>query len=312
LPLPHVARWFLCLAWVSACVLAQTPPPQGQPGRGPVDAWAGKKHLLVIADPEEWYGVQNYHHQAASHAMAVIDKIGRESGVYVSMLRTDQKLLTKAAIPGTNVKTLDYFDAIFYMGEGPWMISDKQRADLLSFVHDDGKGFFAAHAGNGGSLILWPDYAAMVGGNLTAEFGSLDMPIIVEDPKFPGMDVFPREFTFRDQFTIVGPINGTGATARASPNFSRDKVRVLMRLDGNKIDRANPAFARLAPQFREDNDFPIVWAREYGKGRVFYSSFGHEDTTMDDPRIQKMYLEAIKWLMKISDGDATPRPLPSH
>lgn len=272
------------------------------------DAWAGRKHLLVIADPEEWYGVQNYHHQAASHAMAVIDRIGRDSGVYVTMLRTDQKLLTKAAIPGTNVKTLDYFDAIFYMGEGPWVLSDRQRADLLSFVRDDGKGFFAAHAGNGGSLILWPDYADMIGGNLTAEFGSLEMPIVVEDPKFPGMDAFPREFTFRDQFTIVGPMSGRGATARAAPNFSRGKVRVLMKLDGSKIDRSNPAYARLVAEFREDNDFPIVWAREYGKGRVFYSSFGHEDTTMDDPRIQKMYLDAIKWLMKISDADATPRP----
>jgi type 1 glutamine amidotransferase len=303
---------------VSASVLSQTPPPapapQAQPGRGrgPVDAWAGKKHLLVIADPEEWYGVQNYHHQAASHAMAVIDKIGRESGLYVSMLRTDQKLLTKATIPGTNVKTLDYFDAIFYMGEGPWMISDKQRADLLSFVRDDGKGFFAAHAGNGGSLILWPEYAAMIGGNLTAEFSTVDMPIIVEDPKFPGMDAFPHEFTFKDQFTIVGPIGHKGSTARDSPNFSRDNVRVIMKLDGSKIDPNNPAYARLAPEFREDNDFPIVWARQYGKGRVFYSSFGHEDDTMDDVRIQKMYLGAIKWLMGVVDADATPRPLPSR
>jgi uncharacterized protein len=309
LPLSLIAAVAL-LQWPSS---GQAPAPQAQAGRGAAgaDPWAGKKRLLVIADPVEWYDVQNYHHQAASHAMAVIERIGRESGAYVSMLRTDQRLLTKAAIPGNNVRTLDYFDAIFYMGEGPWMLSVKQRADLLSFVHDDGKGFFAAHAGNGGSLILWPEYADMIGGNLTAEFSSLEMPILVEDPKFPGMDAFAREFTFRDQFTLVGPMGRRGANARTSPNYSRDKVRVLMRLDGSKIDKSNPAIARLAPEFREDNDFPIVWAREYGKGRVFYSSFGHEDDTMDDPRIQKMYLGAIKWLMKLSDGDATPRPLPS-
>jgi uncharacterized protein len=317
LTLSRIASSALCLVAFSSALLSQAPQPgqtpPGQPGRGAgrgqVDPWAGKKHLLVIADPEEWYGVQNYHHQAASHAMATIDRIGRESGAYVSMIRTDMRMITKAPIAGANARNLDYFDAIFYMGEGPWKITDQQKADLLSFVHDDGKGFFAAHAGNGGSLLLWPEYAEMIGGNLTAEFTSLEMPIIVEDPKFPGMDAFPREFRFRDQFTIVGPNDGRGPTARAAPNYSRDKVRVIMRLDGSKIDHADPAYARVAGEFRADNDFPIVWARQYGKGRVFYSSFGHEDETMDDARIQKMYLGALKWVMGIGDADVTPRPL---
>jgi type 1 glutamine amidotransferase len=319
----RITRSIVYSAFFSTALLSQAPQPspaqgqapQAQPGAGrgrggaQVDPWAGKKRLLIIADPQEWYGAQNYHHQAASHAMATMERIGRESGVYVSMIRTDMRLLTKGQIAGANVKTLDYFDAIFYMGEGPWNITDQQKADLLSFVHDDGKGFFAAHAGNGGSLILWPEYADMIGGNLTAEFSTLDMPIIVEDPKFPGMDAFPREFKFKDQFTIVGPKEGKGATARAAPNYSRDKLRVIMRLDASKLDLASPSYARLAPQFRADNDFPIVWAKSYGKGRVFYSSFGHEDDTMDDPRIQKMYLGAIKWLMGMADADVTPRPL---
>jgi type 1 glutamine amidotransferase len=320
LPPSRIACSISCVLLFSAALLSQAPQPGQAPpvqpgrggGRGQVDPWAGKKRLLVIADPEEWYGVQNYHHQAASHAMATIERIGRESGVYVSMIRTDMRMITKAPIAGTNARNLDYFDAIFYMGEGPWNITDQQKADLLSFVHEDGKGFFAAHAGNGGSLILWPEYAEMIGGNLTAEFTSLEMPIIVEDPKFPGMDAFPREFKFRDQFTIVGPADSRGATARAAPNYSRDRVRVIMRLDASKIDEANPAWARVAAEFRADHDFPIVWARQYGKGRVFYSSFGHEDETMDDVRIQKMYLGAIKWIMGMADADVAPRPMPAR
>ena len=37
-------------------------------GREQVEAkaWAGKNKLRVIADPVEWYGANNYHHQAAS------------------------------------------------------------------------------------------------------------------------------------------------------------------------------------------------------------------------------------------------------
>src|SRR5436309_12158964 len=277
---------------------AQTPqaaPAQQQPpspgrghtgaGTGQVDAWHGKTKLLIIADPVEWYGASNYHHQAASHAMAVVQRLGRESGAFVSMIRTDMHLLTKeSGGEGANVRNLNSFDAIFYMGEGPWNITGEQKADLLSFVHDDGKGFFAAHAGNGGHLLLWPEYAEMIGGNLVSEFTTLDMPVILEDASFPGMDAFPATFTFKDQFTIVGG------------NYSREKNHVIMSLDGSKIDRSNPAVARVSSRCREDGDFPIVWAKAYGKGRVFYSSFGHEDLTMDDPRIQKMYLGAIKWV----------------
>ena len=304
-----------CLVLSSITLLSQQPPaPAGQAaqgqqqpqpgrggGRGQVDAWAGRKKLLVITDPVEWYGASNYHHQAASHLMAVVERLGRESGAFYSMIRTDMRLMTKGpAGEGANVRNLNYFDGIFYMGEGPWNITDQQKADILSFVKEDGKGFFAAHAGNGGHLLLWPEYAEMVGGNLVSEFTTLDQPVILESPKFPGADGFPATFTFRDQFTIVGP------------NYSREKNHVIMSLDGTKIDRSNPSVARVASRFREDNDFPIVWAKPYGKGRVFYSSFGHEDTTIDDPRIQKMYLGAIKWILGDVTADITPHPMPKR
>ena len=132
-------------------------------------------------------------------------------------------LLTKQPIAGYNVRNLNNFDAVFYMGEGPWNITDQQKADLLSFVHDDGKGFIAGHAGNGGHLLLWPEYAEMIGGNLVGEFPSADMHIVVEDPNFPGVQGFPREFTFKDQYTIVGP------------NYSRDVDHVIMRMDPSKF-----------------------------------------------------------------------------
>jgi type 1 glutamine amidotransferase len=49
----------------------------------------------------------------------------------------------------------------------------------------------------------------------------------------------------------------------------------------------------------------------YGNGRVFYSTFGHTEQAWDTPAVQTMYLEAIKWALKLTDADVTPRPLPS-
>jgi len=89
-------------------------------------------------------------------------------------------------------------------------------------------------------------------------------------------------------------------------DFSRDRVRVLAHLDANKLDLKNPRV------HRTDRDFALAWARDYGKGRVFYSTFGHREETWDRPDIQKMYTEAIKWAMGMIPGDATPRPMPSN
>ena len=61
---------------------------------------------------------------------------------------------------------------------------------------------------------------------------------------------------------------------------------------------------------RTDGDFPLAWAKTYGAGRVFYGSFAHDAKTWDNPDVYHMYFEAIRWALKLTDGDATPRPYP--
>ena len=58
---------------------------------------------------------------------------------------------------------------------------------------------------------------------------------------------------------------------------------------------------------RTDGDFPLAWAKMYGKGRVFYSSFGHAAATWDNPDVSKMYFEALKWSLGLTTADVTPR-----
>jgi type 1 glutamine amidotransferase len=84
--------------------------------------------------------------------------------------------------------------------------------------------------------------------------------------------------------------------------YSRDKIRVLLRLDVSKMP-PNPDV------HRTDGDFPLAWAKTYGKGRVFYSSLGHAASTWDNPDVYHMYLEALKWSLGLTEADVTPRPL---
>jgi hypothetical protein len=46
-----------------------------------------------------------------------------------------------------NAKNLNYFDAVFLYTQGEFDLTAEQKADLLSFVRDDGKGVLVAHSG---------------------------------------------------------------------------------------------------------------------------------------------------------------------
>ena len=216
------------------------------------------------------------------------------------MIRTDSQLITKGQIVGTgryegrgvNARTLDFYDAIFMLPSGFGTMNEEQKKELLAFVHDDGKGLVVGHA-TGVAFTNWPEFGEMVGGYMDGEFNH-DATVIVEDPKFPGADAFGGlTFKFNDQHPYDGP------------PYSRDKVRVILRLDPASLTEQQRAR-------RPNGDFPVAIAKLYGKGRVFNMGWGHPETTWDDPRFQKFMLEVIKWAIGVTPADVTPRPLPAQ
>lgn len=61
-----------------------------------------------------------------------------------------------------------------------------------------------------------------------------------------------------------------------------------------------------------DRDFAVMWARDYGKGRVLYNGLGHQSEVWERPDIQKMWVDQVQWAMGLVSGDATPRALPAE
>jgi type 1 glutamine amidotransferase len=243
-----------------------------------------RKKILAIGE------VQGFQHDSVSHGLATLERLGRETELWDTYIRTDCQLITKKKLEG-NAKNLDYFDAVVFYTTGELKMDDQQKADLLSFVKDDGKGFIGIHSATD-TFYQWPEYGEMIGGYFDEHpWGTFNAPVIVEDQDFPGMQQFPPEFVILDEIYQY-------------KNYSRDKVRVLMRLDASKLDLTNPKV------HRTDNDFAVGWVKNYGNGRVYYSNLGHREETYDRPDIQKMFNEGIKWALKLADADATPRPLP--
>jgi type 1 glutamine amidotransferase len=243
-----------------------------------------KRRVLAVGDTS----TRTYQHASISHAMATIERLGRQSGLYETVIRTDTQLLTKKRLPGTH--TLDDFDAIFFYSIGEPAMTPDQKADLLSFIREDGKGFVGTHTANN-DFFDWPEYTDLIGGRFDDHPWELfEAPVIVEDPSFPAMKAFPPQFTINDEIYQV-------------KDYSRNRVRVLARLNANELDLGNKRV------HRTDRDFAVAWARSYGKGRVYYSTFGHRPEVWDRKDIQMMYREALKWAMGITEADVTPRPL---
>jgi len=66
-----------------------------------------RKKLLVIGE------TKGFQHDSVSHAMAMFEKLGYDSGLFDVFLKTDTQLITKKKLTG-NAKNLDYFDAVVF------------------------------------------------------------------------------------------------------------------------------------------------------------------------------------------------------
>jgi type 1 glutamine amidotransferase len=243
------------------------------------------KHLLVISQTKGW------EHDSVSDAMVAIYNMGRDSGLWDATLRTDTELITKKDL-GRNTKNLDYFDALIFVSTtGELELDDSQKKDMLAFIKDDGKGFVGVHAALD-TNYKWPEYGEMIGGWFDEHpWSTFNAPIVNEDSSFQAVRHFPKAFVKYDEIY----------QAKA---WSRDKVNVLLSLDSGKLNYANPRV------HRTDHDFAVAWSKIYGEGRVFYSSLGHMQDAWSDPDVRKMYFEAIKWVLGMTEGSTASHPRP--
>ena len=151
---------------------------QGRGGGQTADPWPGMKKLLAVADVQS-----GYHHDSISHALATVERIGRDSKTFATMIRTDSQLITHSQVKGTgryegrdvNAKTLTFYDALFMLPSGFGTMSEDQKAELLSFIRDDGKGLIVGHA-TGVAFTNWPEFGEMVGGYMDSEFNANASP----------------------------------------------------------------------------------------------------------------------------------------
>ena len=119
--LPRIVSAICAVCLVAGATLA------GQPQ-------ATRKRLLVIGEEK------GYRHEAVTHAMVTIERLGKTTGLWDTVIRTDTEALTKKKLE-YNAKNLDDFDAVVFYTGGTLEMDASQRADFLSFRPRRWQGF---------------------------------------------------------------------------------------------------------------------------------------------------------------------------
>ena len=292
---------------LGAFALAQQPtPPQAPPAGGAAVGAPGargqggqrgggrggrggpaRKRVLAWADTRNGQA----QHESVGHALAIIERLGYESGMWDTFIRTDSNIISAApkktdGSPASGGPSLINVDAIFFMGHREVPLDDAQKAELLKFV-EDGHGFVAAHVGLT-AFESWPEWVNLIGARFDQHPITGPGTIINEDPDFPATKHFAASFPFSDEFY-------------QPKDLDRSKVDVLLRLDLTNVP-ANPSL-------HLQGDYPLAWAKTYGKGRVFFGSFAHSNETWDLRSVQQMYFEAMRWALGLTDADPKPHPM---
>ena len=125
--------------------------------------------------------------------------------------------------------------------------------------------------------------------NGATKWGVLTTPVTLTDAalKSPIFERFPAKFDLADEFYwhLRGESAGltTLMTSPAGPAIA------------NKALDAPPKIEDL-----DGKDWPVMWTRQVGKGKVFVSVAGHNYFTFNDPYFRIILLRAMAWAMNES------------
>ncbi|MBR1587098.1 MAG: ThuA domain-containing protein [Kiritimatiellae bacterium] len=96
-----------------------------------------------------------------------------------------------------------------------------------------------------------------------------------------------------------------------TPPFDRTKVRVLISLcldDAETSAAMNKFIAKHGEaKVRADRDFAVSWCRRWGKGRVFYTTYAHDERAWLDPARLYHILGGLQYAIGDVKADDTPR-----
>jgi uncharacterized protein len=234
-----------------------------------------------------------FRHGSIGAAEGVLEKLGRESGLYhLDYLRMPEgdkndaawkKSLAAQFAKAFAPDSLAEFDGVVFVsttGELP-------LPDLAGFLDwiKSGKAFIGFHAASD-TLKSSDAYVEMIGGHFAGHPWNAggEHGFVVHEPGHRVAAMFPPRFRLKDEIY------------QYDPRYEPENLRVLVSLDMAASSPKHPWHV------------PVSWVRDYGQGRVYYTNFGHNEATWNDAAFQKHAAEGIAWALGRFDAPAAPNP----
>ena len=206
---------------------------------------------------------------------------------------------TQDAVKALTKENLQNYDILMFYTTGhraKWPMDDAALQYVFKdWVQQKGHGFIGVHSA-ADTLEDYEPYWEMLGASFIVHPWTAGSTVTVKvlDPNNPISKPWGNEFTIKDEIYEFN-------------HWQPEKVRVLMSLDLAKTD--NTAALKMVRGRQGVNPFvPIAWCKEYGQGKVFHISLGHNESVWADPRYQQSLLGGIKWILGQEKADATPNP----
>jgi type 1 glutamine amidotransferase len=190
----------------------------------------------------------------------------------------------KAALQKLSPESLKNYDGVVFASTtGDLPIPDKQG--FLDWIKA-GHAFIGIHAASD-TFHGWPGFIEMLGGEFQHHGKQVGVDCLNQDPSNPATASLPKTWTIQQEEIYQ------------FKNYDPTKVHDLLIMDKH-------------PESGAPGHYAVSWCKEYGKGRVFYTSLGHREDLIDtDPdlkdrknsaEISKAYqthlLGGIKWALQ--------------
>ena len=182
-----------------------------------------------------------------------------------------------------STESLRDFDGVVFLST----TGDLPLPDLAAFLDwiKSGKAFIGFHAATD-TFKSSDAYCDMIGGHFAGHpwTAAGEHAFVVHEPGHRVVAMFPERFRWKDE------------VYQYDLRYQPENLRVLVSLD---MQASTP---------KEPWHVPVAWVRDYGKGRVFSTNFGHNDATWKEPMFQKHMAEGIAWALGRFDAPAAPNP----
>lgn len=175
--------------------------------------------------------------------------------------------------PAALERPLDRYAAVVFLSTSGEVLTPAGRQQLAAYV-ESGGGFVGVHAA-ACTEDEWSYYGELLGARFARHPEYQPGKVVIEDRDHPATQHLPAVWEFTDEWYDV----------RSNP---RAAVRVLATADESSYNGGGMG-----------EDHPLVWCREQGEGRVFYTALGHAAEAYEDEDFRAHLLGGINWAARL-------------